>query len=323
MASLKQCSSRLRPLLRSTHFKPDRVSTSSVVPLRAFVSSSHRLAPAPEAHKTQSVAPIIPPKSDPPSQNVDYRTEEPSRSANLANEVRRRAPRVTETYIAFGVTEELYKKCAQQANYTIPPAEDKKAGVPKTSAGAEIGIGEGWWYEELKLTPTFITWAQITMLHLYLLATRFRMFSPDYAPAWQQHLLDHFFYDAEHRMTTIHNMSMKGARNKYLKDLFLQYRGAMAAYDEGLCRGDAVLGTALWRNIFEGEEDVDLRGLSQVVSYTRKIAHQLQAVTDEDVTKGNWDFPDPRKERGLVAIRSKLADEPFRDDDFDRIEEMQ
>jgi cytochrome b pre-mRNA-processing protein 3 len=70
---------------------------------------------------------------------------------------------------------------------------------------------------ELGLAPTFNTWAQITFLHMYLLTTRIRVFPADHAPAWHQHLLDHFFYEAENRMTVIHNVHARAVRNKYPK----------------------------------------------------------------------------------------------------------
>lgn len=35
-----------------------------------------------------------------------------------------------------------------------------------------------------------------------------------------------------------------------MKDMLEQYRGSVAAYDEGLVSGDAVLAAAIWRNVF-------------------------------------------------------------------------
>jgi cytochrome b pre-mRNA-processing protein 3 len=39
----------------------------------------------------------------------------------------------------------LYKECALQADYSIPQAGQDDQEMPKTEAGEDLGIGEGWW----------------------------------------------------------------------------------------------------------------------------------------------------------------------------------
>lgn len=152
------------------------------------------------------------------------------------------------------------------------------------------------------------------MLHIYLLATRFRCLAPATAAPWQQHLLDHFFFDAERRMEEYHRMNSRMSRARYLKDLFLQYRGAMAAYDEGLCKGDAVLATALWRNVFAADEEVDLRGLAAVVGHVRRTVRGLEMIDDAVLVSGSVRFADPSKEEAVVSVRSSWMDKPFVDE---------
>ena len=108
-----------------------------------------------------------------------------------------------------------------------------------------------------------------------------------------------------------HRMNTRTARNRYLKDLFIQYRGAMAAYDEGLCRGDAVLATALWRNIFAADEDLDFTGLACVVGHVRRTVSALEMIPDEDIAAGMVRFADPAKDESLVRVRSGYMDRPF------------
>ena len=164
---------------------------------------------------------------------------------------------------------------------------------------------------EAGLTPTFNTWAQVTLLHMYLLTVRMRCFPPDHAPAWHQHLIDHFSYAAEDRMVVLHNISSRMIRNRYLKDLFVQWRGLTARYDEGLVQGDALLATAVWRNIFKGDAEVDLRRLGQVVSYMRNVLSKLDAMDDKGIASGDVVFGDPESEAALVRVRSKMMDQPF------------
>ncbi|KAL9001530.1 MAG: hypothetical protein Q9169_000105 [Polycauliona sp. 2 TL-2023] len=229
-------------------------------------------------------------------------------SIKLAAEVRKRATSVTETYIAYSICEKLIKECATQADYTIPQRLEKNGLVPKGVDGEDLGVGKGWWYEDLGLAPTFSTWAQITFLHMYILTVRLRAFPAAHAPSWHQHLLDHFFYSAEDRLVREHNIQARSLRNKYLKDLFTQWRGLLAGYDEGLVKGDAVLATAVWRNVFGGKEDVDLMGLGEVVSYMRGVLKGLDGMEDEVVADGEIQFGDPRTQRKVVEIKSKLMD---------------
>lgn len=162
----------------------------------------------------------------------------------------------------------------------------------------------------LKLTPTFMIWAQVTMLHMYLITCRLRMFPPEHAPIWHQHLLDHFFYMAEDRMAVTHNMVVRSVRQRYLNDLFVQWRGLLAGYDEGLMKGDAVLATAVWRNIFKGDENADFRSVGEIVSYIRGVLRGLEKISDEGIGGGEVVFGNPESERSGVLVKSRLMDAP-------------
>lgn len=100
-------------------------------------------------------------------------------------------------------------------------------------------------------------------------------------------------------------------RTKYLKDLYVQWRGLLAAYDEGIVKGDAVLAAAVWRNIFKANEDVDIRALAQIVSYMRRLLKGLDDLPDDEVTRGDLTFGSPAAEKGVVDVRSKMMDLPF------------
>jgi cytochrome b pre-mRNA-processing protein 3 len=120
-------------------------------------------------------------------------------------------------------------------------------------------------------------------------------------------------------MLTNHNMHARGIRSRYLKDLFVQYRGAVAAYDEGFARGDdAVLAAALWRNVFAAREEVDYRHLATVVSYIRRVLAALDGMEDEVVVGGGLRFGDPGVEGDVVEVRSRGLDEPFGEEDSER-----
>lgn len=108
-------------------------------------------------------------------------------------------------------------------------------------------------------------------------------------------------------MLRLHNIDAKSLRSKYLKDLFVQWRGLTAGYDEGLAkRNDAVLATAVWRNIFRADEEVDLRGVGMVVSYIRGVLKGLEIMEDEGIAGAEVVFGDPGLERAGVLLQSPM-----------------
>jgi cytochrome b pre-mRNA-processing protein 3 len=246
----------------------------------------------------------------------------------MAKSLRSRAKGTTETYITYGLTQTLFKTCSMQASYFIP--EDQRTailtgkGPPKTAGGEDLGVPDAdapvpsqWWFNDLGMNPTFSTWSQVTYLHMYLLTVRLRALDSQAAfQNYQRYLLEHFSHAAEEKMLILHGMSARGIRNRYLKDLFLQWRGLLAAYDEGLVKGDAVLAGAVWRNMFKGDEEVDWVKVSAIVGYMRKVVAMLGRVEVNEIAKAidgtDGIFQTARQDLfGLVEKNSAGIDQPF------------
>ncbi|KAK5174616.1 Serine carboxypeptidase 3 [Saxophila tyrrhenica] len=228
----------------------------------------------------------------------------------------------TEPYIAYGSTEDLYLLCSAPAAYTIPSRNaSPPEPAPTTSDGEDLGVpdnADSIWFRPkaqggLELDVTFHTWAQIVFLHMYLLTVRLRTFPAEHAKIWHQQLLDHFFYAAEDRMATWHNISARSVRNKYLKDLWQQWRGVILSYDEGLVKGDAVLAGAVWRNLFKARVETDVRDLGLVVAWLRKELKTLEGMSDEALAEVRVRFGDlgaPEVARALERKSGKM-EKPF------------
>jgi cytochrome b pre-mRNA-processing protein 3 len=86
-------------------------------------------------------------------------------------------------------------------------------------------------------------------------------------------------------MLLLHGMSARAIRNRYLKDLFIQWRGLVASYDEGLMKGDAVLGGAVWRNMFKADEEVDWVKVGVIVGYMRRVISMLGNVEVNEIAR--------------------------------------
>jgi cytochrome b pre-mRNA-processing protein 3 len=104
-------------------------------------------------------------------------------------------------------------------------------------------------------------------------------------------------------------------RNKYLKDIYIQWRGLLAAYDEGVVKGDAVLASAIWRNLFKASEDVDIRKLAQITSYMRRLLHSVDSLPDHAIMAGQFKFSSPKDESNVVRLKSPMMDAPFQKGD--------
>lgn len=111
---------------------------------RAFTTTASRhleLNPGPNTTPRTSVRPV-----DPVRAEGEPKIGKPMpASIKAAAGLKRVAGRTTETYTAYGATEILYKECSLQADYSIPQAGKDDQEMPKTEAGEDLGVGEGWW----------------------------------------------------------------------------------------------------------------------------------------------------------------------------------
>ena len=142
---------------------------------------------------------------------------------------------------------------------------------------------------------------------------RFRMLPETHASTWIQHLTNHAFYAAEDRLVVWHKFNANSLRQKHLKDMFSQWRAVLLSYDEGLMKGDAMLASAIWRNLMGAKEDVDFQKLAQIVGYMRKEIKRPQKKKKKKKINGAWTFKgDPGDEASLVKQSSKMMQESTR-----------
>jgi cytochrome b pre-mRNA-processing protein 3 len=100
------------------------------------------------------------------------------------------------------------------------------------------------------------------------------------------------------------NLPTKG----YMRDMFHQYRGAVAALDEGIMGSDAVLAAAVWRNLF-GAGWGTVGGVERRIR-TKKGNKEPEPVVDpespEEATLRDAEFA-RSLERIVVWMRSEIA----------------
>lgn len=147
-----------------------------------------------------------------------------------------------------------------------------------------------YYYETLGLPQSFSQWFQITALHYWILSVRMRAMPFKYGRNYQQKLVDRIFRDMELRMASDLGITSNRIIEGYLKDYHTQLLGAVLSYDEGLMTDDITLAGALWRNIFNGNPNVDMRHVESLVGYVRSQLYVLNKMTDREFGFGKFAF---------------------------------
>ncbi|KAJ3092313.1 hypothetical protein HK102_008624 [Quaeritorhiza haematococci] len=127
------------------------------------------------------------------------------------------------------------------------------------------------------LQDNFQSWFSVTVLHLWAYNARLRAEGPD-GKDMKQEIFNHLWMDVEIKL---HQAGVKQKVGQIISDLLSAYYGQTLAYDEGLYRGDAVLASALWRNVF-ASQDADIQQLSAFVRYVRENIVMLNEASKND-----------------------------------------
>ncbi|KAK6341261.1 Protein cbp3, mitochondrial [Orbilia brochopaga] len=231
--------------------------------------------------------------------NKDWITiPDPGRGERLADRLARAMqsflPQSTrEQYFAYRKAEDLWKECRIQGEYT---------------PGEEITGRAKFWYEDCDIAPCLRNWAAISGLHVWLLMVRIRNISPRArAKLWQQHLINHFFFDMEDILTKRHKVEMRSRRQKALKELYGQFQYQILSYDEAFIRGDAYMAGAIWTTIFMLRKDMDFHKLAVIVSYMRRILSGLDQLDEQTVLDAQVWFGNPMNELEVVEKFSEKS----------------
>lgn len=78
--------------------------------------------------------------------------------------------------------------------------------------------------------------------------------------------------------------------NTAIKDRVSMFHGGVLAYDEGLCKEDAELAAALWRNIYCDDFNENLASL---VFYVRRELSKLDVLPANQLLQGQFKFSKP------------------------------
>lgn len=167
-----------------------------------------------------------------------------------------------------------------------------------------------FYYETLDLPRSFSQWYQITVLHYWMLSVRMRAMPFKYGRNYQQKLVDRIFKDMELRMAQELGINSNRVIENYLKDYHTQLLGSVLSYDEGLMTDDITLAAALWRNVFNGNPNVDMRHVEALVGYVRSNLYVLNKMSDREFGFGKFNFVPPNQ---VVKPLTKAQEQELRE----------
>lgn len=186
--------------------------------------------------------------------------------------------------------------------------ECKKQGM--VYPNEELSVTAKYYYETLGLPRSFSQWFQITALHYWILSVRMRAMPFKYGRNYQQKLVDRIFRDLELRMAEELGINSNRIIEGYLKDYHTQLLGSVLSYDEGLVTDDITLAAALWRNIFNGNPNADMRHLESMVEYVHSQLYVLSKMSDREFGFGKFRFVPPDE---VVKPLTKAQEQELRE----------
>lgn len=76
-----------------------------------------------------------------------------------------------------------------------------------------------------------------------------------------------------------------------MKELDMEFRGLIVAYEEGLLTDDRRLAGAIWRNFVDDKLSTDVESISRMVDYVRAQVKKMDETDREALMKtGKMDF---------------------------------
>lgn len=151
-----------------------------------------------------------------------------------------------------------------------------------------------FYFGTLGMPQTFFQWFQIEVLHVWMLYVRMRPMPRRYCREYQQKLVNGVFDDIDYQLREVLRVNSDRTTNNYKKQFSQQLKGSVFSYDEALVAGDTVLASALWRNLFEQSDLVDMTAIEHLVKYIRANLYVLSQMSDSDFAAGLFRFLDVR-----------------------------
>ncbi|KAA3673380.1 cytochrome b pre-mRNA-processing protein 3 [Paragonimus westermani] len=155
------------------------------------------------------------------------------------------------------------------------------AGENMFAVCAEYPVFEEF-VEHLALPDTFQSWFSITTVHMWMCLVRLRQEGVE-GQLLKKTFVNLFWLDLRSRMRTF---KILRKQHNQVSAFRMQFFGAMFAYDEGfLSHSDALLVSALWRNLFLSSQTTTAQQLELALEYVRKNLAHLDSIRSDTIIR--------------------------------------
>jgi cytochrome b pre-mRNA-processing protein 3 len=140
------------------------------------------------------------------------------------------------------------------------------------------------WFSEFDMPDTFNSWFLVTELHCWLVLTRVMNEGADTGQDGRfirNTIVETMWSDVQTRAKKLSADNPSASRGQ-VSVLAEQFQATLINYDEGLMSDDKILASALWRRFFNMQCD-DYEKLEKLVKYVRRMSHQLDSMTREQL----------------------------------------
>ncbi|ORZ33748.1 ubiquinol-cytochrome C chaperone-domain-containing protein [Catenaria anguillulae PL171] len=175
----------------------------------------------------------------------------------------------------------------------------------RCAAGATVHLD--WLVREAGLPDTFQTWFSATQVHVWMVMVRLRA-EGEVGKEATKGVVSHMFRDMEDRLWAM-GIRRNAIVDKSLKEFLSIFYGGILSYDEALTHSDALLASALWRNLFQSHPSVDLAHVAEYVRLVRRELQLLEAVERDEVIKGRWRFAHEAEAEAQGKVRAGQDDD--------------
>jgi len=156
---------------------------------------------------------------------------------------------------------------------------------------------------------TFPTFLRLAFLHLWIIDVRFRAVNEKKIRNFMTgNFVEWLWEDIELGIADVLKTNNPLIISKHSRRYLHQWFGTELAYDYGMITSDCSFAESLWRNMFDGNPDVTLQELSDLVHYIRKTQYMLANLSNEEFIDAKWDFPVPTFRTTGTALASSLLE---------------
>lgn len=137
-------------------------------------------------------------------------------------------------------------------------------------------------FDHFGLADTYFSWFLVTELHVWMLLVRLNVGKSKEGRFLRNFIIEALWEDMDARAKMVATMSSSD-RMDQIWDLAEEFQTALLLYDVGVIGSDKDLANALWKRVYNAQDNVDPEKLEMMVKYVRKTLVLLDDMNVNDL----------------------------------------